>query len=138
MGDCRARFPTPESLACLAGVAPSPRQSGKVTHRRVPLGRRQTTPRRRLRLRRRQPPRPTPGPPTFTTAPEPAATTTLTPYASSPAPGFTSSGTAGKTASLTIPPNTEPCRLSVTKFAKRRLDTGLLMTTPPRAPARLG
>jgi transposase len=28
--DCRARFPTPESLACLAGVAPSTRQSGKT------------------------------------------------------------------------------------------------------------
>ena len=33
IGDCRARFPTPEALACLAGVAPSPRQSGK--HRAV-------------------------------------------------------------------------------------------------------
>jgi transposase len=32
IGDCRARFPTPESLACLAGVAPSTRQSGKVRH----------------------------------------------------------------------------------------------------------
>ncbi len=30
IGDCRAKFPTPESLACLAGVAPSTRQSGKV------------------------------------------------------------------------------------------------------------
>jgi transposase len=30
IGDCRARFPTPESLACLAGVAPSTRSSGKV------------------------------------------------------------------------------------------------------------
>jgi transposase len=30
IGDCRARFPDPESLACLAGVAPSTRQSGKV------------------------------------------------------------------------------------------------------------
>ena len=29
IGDCRGRFPTPESLACLAGVAPSTRQSGK-------------------------------------------------------------------------------------------------------------
>ena len=29
IGDCRARFPTPESLTCLAGVAPSTRQSGK-------------------------------------------------------------------------------------------------------------
>jgi transposase len=30
IGDCRARFPTPEALACLAGVAPSTRQSGKA------------------------------------------------------------------------------------------------------------
>ena len=30
IGDCRARFPTPESLACLAGVTPSTRQSGKI------------------------------------------------------------------------------------------------------------
>jgi transposase len=29
IGDCRARFPTPEALACLAGVAPSTRQSGQ-------------------------------------------------------------------------------------------------------------
>jgi len=31
IGDCRARFPTPEALACLAGVAPSTRKSGKTT-----------------------------------------------------------------------------------------------------------
>jgi transposase len=30
IGDCRARFPTPESLASLAGVAPSTRKSGKA------------------------------------------------------------------------------------------------------------
>lgn len=30
IGDCRARFPTPESLAGLAGVAPSTRRSGKA------------------------------------------------------------------------------------------------------------
>ena len=29
IGDCRARFPTPESLTCLAGAAPSTRQSRK-------------------------------------------------------------------------------------------------------------
>jgi transposase len=33
IGDCRERFPTPESLACLAGAAPSTRSSGK--HRAV-------------------------------------------------------------------------------------------------------
>ena len=31
IGDARGRFPTPDALACLAGVAPSTRQSGKVT-----------------------------------------------------------------------------------------------------------
>jgi hypothetical protein len=30
IGDCRGRFPTPEALMCLAGVAPSTRQSGKM------------------------------------------------------------------------------------------------------------
>lgn len=30
IGDCRGRFPTPEALACLAGMAPSTRQSGKM------------------------------------------------------------------------------------------------------------
>jgi transposase len=30
IGDCRARFPTRESLFCLAGVAPSTRQSGRI------------------------------------------------------------------------------------------------------------
>ncbi|MGH3095343.1 MAG: IS110 family transposase [Streptosporangiales bacterium] len=30
IGDCRGRFPTPEALACLAGAAPSTRQSGKI------------------------------------------------------------------------------------------------------------
>ena len=29
IGDCRERFPTPEALACLAGVAPSTRRSGQ-------------------------------------------------------------------------------------------------------------
>jgi transposase len=33
IGDCRARFPDPESLCCLAGVAPSTRSSGR--HRAV-------------------------------------------------------------------------------------------------------
>lgn len=30
IGDARGRFPTADSLACLAGVAPSTRESGKV------------------------------------------------------------------------------------------------------------
>lgn len=31
IGDARGRFPTPDSLTCLAGVAPATRQSGKLT-----------------------------------------------------------------------------------------------------------
>lgn len=31
IGDARGRYPTPEALVCAAGVAPSTRQSGKVT-----------------------------------------------------------------------------------------------------------
>jgi transposase len=30
IGDCRGKFPSPDALACLAGVAPSTRQSGKI------------------------------------------------------------------------------------------------------------
>jgi transposase len=30
IGDCRGRFPTPEALTCLAGVAPATRQSGTM------------------------------------------------------------------------------------------------------------
>jgi transposase len=30
IGDCRAKFPTPDSLTCLAGAAPSTRQSGRL------------------------------------------------------------------------------------------------------------
>ena len=30
IGDARGRFPTPDALACLAGVAPSTRESGKI------------------------------------------------------------------------------------------------------------
>jgi transposase len=36
IGDCRERLPTPESLACLAGAAPSTRSSGR--HRAVSFG----------------------------------------------------------------------------------------------------
>lgn len=32
IGDARGRFPTPQALTCLAGVAPATRQSGKITH----------------------------------------------------------------------------------------------------------
>ncbi|MGO9784075.1 MAG: transposase [Streptosporangiaceae bacterium] len=57
IGDCHARFPDPQSLRCLAGVAPSSRQFRQGQGRQLPLGRRQAAARRRLRLRRRLPPR---------------------------------------------------------------------------------
>ena len=57
IGDARGRYPTPESLICLAGAAPSTRQSGKHKVVSFRSGRRQTTARRRHRLRRRLPPR---------------------------------------------------------------------------------
>ena len=56
IGDCRARFATIEALACLAGAAPSTRQSGKI--RAVSFRWScDKQPRRRHRLRRRLPPR---------------------------------------------------------------------------------
>jgi transposase len=38
IGGARRRFPTPEALASLSGVAPSTRQIGQEPYRRVPLG----------------------------------------------------------------------------------------------------
>ena len=55
IGDARGRFPVRDSLPCLAGVAPSTRQSGKVkavTFRWEPA----SSSARPVRLRRRLPP----------------------------------------------------------------------------------
>ncbi len=103
IGDCRAKFPTPESLACLAGAAPSTRQSGKLRSRRPSAGPATSNCATPSPTSPATADTPTPGPPTSTTAPAPAATTIPTPYASWPAPGSTSSGTAGNTASPTSP-----------------------------------
>jgi transposase len=123
IGDCRARFPTPESLACLPGVAPCTRQSGKVTHVgfRWAADNNSATPSATSPATAAEP---TFGPPTCTTAPSPEDTTTPTPYASWPAPGSTSSGTAGKTAPPTTPPDTEPSKPSSTKTNKPRPTNG--------------
>ncbi len=125
IGDCRGRFPTPEALACLAGVAPSTRQSGKIRA----VGFRWACD-KQLRdavtdfagdSRRANPWAADP-----TSGPEPEATTMPTPPESSPAPGSTSSGTAGKTTPPTTPPDTGPFKTSSTKINKPRLDTGHL------------
>ena len=55
IGDCRSRFPDPESLAGLAGIAPVTRQSGKHASTGIPVGGQPPAPRRLLRLRRRFP-----------------------------------------------------------------------------------
>lgn len=68
IGDCRAKFPTPDSLACLAGVAPSTRQSGSP-RRRLPLGLRQAGSATPSPASPATPGTPTPGPPTSTTGP---------------------------------------------------------------------
>ena len=123
IGDCRARFPTPESLACLAGVAPSTRQSGKMrsvgfrwaatNSYATPSATSPTGLAEQIH-----------GQPSSTAAPAPADTITLTPYASWPAPGFTSSGPAGRP----TPPMTLAaialCRPCSNKPNSRRLDTG--------------
>ena len=109
IGDCRARFPTPESLACLAGVAPSTRQSGK-SNTSDSAGPQTNNSAKPSPTSPATADMPTPGPPMYTTAPVPEDMTIPTPSASSPAPGSTSSGTAGKTKSPTTPPNTEPSR----------------------------
>ena len=128
IGDCRARFPTPESLTCLAGAAPSTRQSGKLRA----VGFRWSCD-KQLRdavvdfAADTRPP--TPGPLTSTTAPEPAATTTPTPPASLPEPGSTSSGTAGKTEPPTTPTNTAHSNAS-SQPKPRQVDIGLLTARP--------
>ena len=109
----------PESLACLAGVGPSTRQSGKIrgSGSGGPATSSSVTP---SPTSPATPARPAPGPPSSTTRPSPAATTTRTPSASSPAPGCTSSGTAGRTESPTTQPATRPSNASSTRRVRRR------------------
>jgi hypothetical protein len=87
IGDARSRFPAPEALASLTGVAPSTRQSGKSRS----IGFCWAVD-RQLRDSLVE----WPGP-TSTAAPALEATTIRTPCACRPAPGSTSSGAAGKT-----------------------------------------
>ena len=88
-GDCRARFPGPESLAALAGVAPVTRQSGKHTSAGFRWAVNRQLRDAVLRLRRRLPARQPLGRGPLRRRPAPAARTTRTPCASWPAPGST-------------------------------------------------
>jgi transposase len=128
IGDARGRFPTADSLACLAGVAPSTRQSGKVTAVSFPT-RSATLPATAAM--------PIPGPPTSTAAPAPADTTIPTPSGSSPGPGSMSSGPAGPPTPPTTPTATARSNASSTKINRRRLDTGQLIALPRCAQSAL-
>ena len=85
VGDCRERFPTPESLACLAGASPSTRQSGQ--HRAVTFRFACDKTLRDALTSSRTAATPMRGRPTFTVAHGTAARPIPTPRASWPAPG---------------------------------------------------
>jgi hypothetical protein len=126
IGDARGRFPTAESLACLAGVAPSTRQSGKVRAVSFRWGADKQL-RDALCDFAGDSRTPTPGPPTSTPESEPAATTIRTPCASSPAPGRASSGPVGPPTPPTSQTDTPPCNTSSTEINQSwRVDTGQL------------
>jgi transposase len=84
IGDCRARFPDPESLTCLAGAAPSTRASTRRSCSALPATRSSGLRSWTLPV---TPAMTTPGPLTSTSRPEPAAMATPTPSASWPGPG---------------------------------------------------
>jgi transposase len=130
IGDCRARFPTPEALICLAGVAPPPPANPARPPSSTSAGPPTNNSATPSATSPATPATPAPGPPGSTTTPSPAAKTTPTPRASSPAPGCTSSGTAGSTTPPTTRPGTKPSSASSPRKNRRRLDTGLLMTGP--------
>jgi transposase len=71
IGDCRARFPDPASLAAAAGVTPSTRQSGKHLKRHLPARLQQTTPSGPGRLGPRHPTRQPLGPRHLRPSPRP-------------------------------------------------------------------
>jgi transposase len=105
IGDCRARYPTRDSLAADAGQAAVAIESGK---RKTACFRRGCNKRLRTSFstladstRKWHP-----SPPTTTPTPEPAATTTHARSAPSDAPGAVSCGAAGKTAPRMTPPAT--------------------------------
>ncbi|MBA2337573.1 MAG: transposase [Acidimicrobiia bacterium] len=108
IGDCRARFPDADSLACLAGVAHPPEH--RAATRRSPSAGRATpdsaTPSAHSPA---TPATATNGPPTATANSAPPANATPTSNASPPAPGPRSSGAAGKTTPLRPhPPRRSP------------------------------
>ena len=127
IGDARGRFPTADSLACLGRRRPLDPPVRQGRSRLLPLGRGQTTPRRPLRLRRRQPPRQPLGrrplPPRPRPRPRPP------PRRPRPGPrlGRHHLGLLDHQHPLRPRPNTAPSNASSTKINRRRLDTGQLI-----------
>jgi hypothetical protein len=86
IGDCRGRFPTPDSLICLAGVAHPPANPAKaaLSISAGPVTKTSATP---YVTSPATAAKATPGPPTSTNRPATAATTTPTRSGFSPAHG---------------------------------------------------
>ena len=128
IGDCRARYPTRDTLAADAGQAAVAVESGKRKTASFRWG-------CKSGYAARSAPWPTapatgtPGRKTATPPPAPAATSTPARYAPSVAPGAGSSGAAGKTAPPTTQPNTAPCNSTARSQPPRR--RARCPTSPP-------
>jgi len=133
IGDARGRFPTADSLACLAGVAPSTDNPAR-SKPSPSAGRPTTNSATHCATSPATPDTPTRGPPISTPVPEPEATTTPTPCASLAEPGQTSSGAAGKTALPTTPTGTTHSNASSPRTRPRRPDTAEVDTGQLIAP----
>jgi hypothetical protein len=86
IGDCRGRFPSPDSLACWP-VLPPPLDNPAKAAPSISAGRVTKTSATLFVTSPATAATPTPGPPTFTSGPATAATTTLTRSGFSPAHG---------------------------------------------------
>ena len=120
IGDCRARYPTRDTLAADAGQAAVAVESGKRKTASFRWGCNSGCVARSAPWPT-APATGTPGRKTATPPPAPAATNTPARYALSVAPGAASSGAAGKTAAPTTQPNTAPCNNTArSQFPRRR------------------
>jgi len=130
MGDCRARYPSRDTLAGDAGQAAVAIESGKREAACL-----RWAPNKRLPTRSPRSPTPpatgTRGRPTTTPPREPAATTTNARPAPSAAPGAGSYGAAGTTVCLTTPPNTAPSNSTARSRSPRPRRRAPGPTSPP-------
>ena len=133
IGDARGRFPTASSLACLAGVAPSTRQSGKVTAVTFRWGADKEL-RHALCDFAGDSRHSNPWAADLYAKARARKCDHRMPSASWPALGRPSSGVAGRPTRPTTPPSTAASNASSTKINKPwRLDTGQLIGHAPYA-----